>query len=71
MPKQVQWFGSKKCDICGIECEDELYDAVTKYGPWATMCKDCFKKESINKLGTGYGQHYVKNEEGKFMKVEG
>jgi len=68
--KQVEWTGSKTCDFCGKECEKDLYDAATTWGPWATMCPDCFFKHG-GSLGTGYGQHYRKNKQGHYMKVAG
>ena len=70
MAKEVEWMGSTKCDYCNEEIKDDLYDAKTIYGPWATMCKEHFKKLSCS-IGPGKGQHYKKNEQGKFIKVEG
>lgn len=43
------------CDFCGKTAE---YDAKTKHGPWANMCKDCFKTMGI-RLGMGCGQRLV------------
>ena len=71
MPRQVKWLGNTQCDFCHKECIKDLYDAVTVYGPWATMCKSCFEKNSNGLLGTGYGQHYQKNDNGEFIKIEG
>jgi len=69
--KVVKWLSNRTCDFCHKECDKDLYDAVTVYGPWATMCKSCFEKNSNGLLGTGYGQHYVRNENNEFIKVEG
>lgn len=65
---RTAWLGSSTCDICKTQITDELYDARTTSGPWATMCKDCFKQHGIGKLGIGYGQKYVLHE-GVFVKV--
>lgn len=68
----TKWLSSHKCDFCFKDIQDDLYDAVTKYGPWATMCKDCFEKHSQHKLGRGFGQHYKKDPKtNDFIKVEG
>ena len=69
--KQTKWISSTTCDICKNKIDDVLYDAVTRYGPWATMCKQCWEEHSIHRLGTGLGQKYVKNEAGEFIKEQG
>lgn len=53
-----------------------VYDAATESqggyaGPWATMTAKSFQMHGFGKLGTGYGQKYVRNEEGHLIKVEG
>lgn len=65
----LKWFGSTRCDICGLHCEDVLIDAKTKKGPWATMCENCFKKYGI-KIAPGFGQKY-KRDNNNFIKIEG
>lgn len=49
-----------KCDFCGAKQPDEIYDAETKFGPWAYMCKACWKKHGKGVLGLGHGQRYKK-----------
>lgn len=71
MTKEVKWLGSRKCDFCHTECRDDLYDARTVYGPWATMCAECFETYGAGNLGLGRGQHYRKDRNGEFVKVEG
>lgn len=69
----TKWLGKHKCDFCDVGLiKDVLYDARTIYGPWAVMCQEHFELFSLGKLGTGYGQKYVKtmNPIGLF-KVEG
>ena len=64
----TQWTGTlpKKCDICGASLKDGWVDGATKKGPWANMCKKCFKKFGKG-LGLGKGQQY----NGKGLKIAG
>lgn len=71
MEREVEWTSSKKCDFCGTEIDDILIDGRTKTGPWATMCSKCFKHYGTGIFGTGFGQKYKKNSEGRFLKIEG
>lgn len=50
-----------KCDFCGKEA---YFDAKTQLGPWAFMCEEHFKQYGI-RLGTGYGQMLVKEDDKK------
>ena len=43
------------CDFCG---EEAHYDGKTIHGPWANMCKSCFRKHGIG-LGLDRGQELV------------
>ncbi|KFH18447.1 hypothetical protein IB60_17225 [Brucella abortus LMN1] len=62
------------CDVCSIVFPKapgtEMYDARTRAGPWANMCRCCFNFEGLG-LGTGLGQKYVLQEDGRFLCVEG
>ena len=71
--KQVFWQGRPKCDVCrkNLESSQFIYDAKTIFGPWALMCEDCFKEQTNGKLGLGIGQKYKRQEDGRFLKVEG
>lgn len=51
--------------------DEVVYDAKTKFGPWATMTQASFNMYGCGRLGTGYGQKYVRNEAGELIKVEG
>lgn len=35
-----------------------VYDARTKFGPWAFLCEDCFQSLGVG-LGTGLGHRLV------------
>lgn len=48
-----------------------IYDAQTKYGPWACMTEKSFKEHGIGKLGTGLGQKFVRQgHNGELHKVK-
>ena len=66
---QIEWTSSKVCDYCKKECKHFLFDAMTnKIGnPWATMCEDCFNIHAVGILGTGYGQQYAEQKDGRFI----
>lgn len=50
---------------------EALYDAKTKYGPWATMTQASYDRHAApGGLGTGKGQKYVYDGE-NYVKVEG
>lgn len=55
-----------KCDLCGVECKDNYYDArIPRSYTWAFVCVACFVELKF-RVGTGFGQHYVNGK-----KVEG
>jgi hypothetical protein len=68
------WIGIAPpgCDLCARDHQGHFYDAATANGrgPWAIMCPRCFKRQG-GKLGTGLGQEYKLNGEGKHEKVAG
>lgn len=66
----IEWLGEDNCNVCSKYCSTTLYDAKTIYGHWATLCEDCFKLCGM-RLGTGFGQKYKRNSEGRLIKVEG
>jgi len=70
--KPVYWLGPKKCDICKKDITDILYDSKTRMGPWATMCSECYMKvRAYAGLGTGLGQKYQRQDDGRFLKIRG
>jgi hypothetical protein len=82
-PTKIYWLGSHKCDFAeghapfpcqhalpSVQELEFLVDGKTKMGPWATMCQPCHKSFGIG-LGTGKGQMYERQEDGRFLKVEG
>lgn len=69
--KIVTWSGSTTCDFCHKEIPHTLIDGKTMMGSWATMCPQCHAFYGYRKFGTGIGQKYQKDSNGKFVKVEG
>jgi hypothetical protein len=49
---------------------DEIIDGKTIYGPWALMTPISIKIHGVGRLGTGYGQRYKKQSDGKWLKVD-
>lgn len=68
--RTVKWLGSKECDFCHTTCKKDLYDGMTTFGAWAVMCPSCFIFNGRG-VGPGVGQHYHKDKNGDFVKIEG
>lgn len=61
----------ERCDLNPSHViKDGFVDGKTKMGPWANMCAACAKRYGVG-LGTGRGQRYERQADGRFMKVEG
>ncbi len=59
-------------DDFGMPIHDEFIDGRMKIGgKWANMSPESWKQHGIGVLGTGYGQRYKKQADGKWLKVEG
>jgi len=58
-------------DDFGDKLENVFYDGRTKWGQWAIMTPLSWGKFGVLRTGTGLGQKYEKQEDGKWMKVEG
>ena len=70
MAESKRWKGQTTCDLCKREKPATLYDAKTHFGPWGTLCRDCFVSHGVG-LGTGKGQEYRLNDDGKYLKTAG
>ena len=70
--REVTWAGSKPddCNICQESLGEQFIDGATRGGPWAIMCDKCHKGHGAG-LGTGRGQKFVKQDDGRWLKVEG
>jgi len=58
-------------DDFGIPYKDIMIDGRTKMGPWANMTPESWKTHGIGLLGTGYGQMYKKQDDGRWLKIQG
>lgn len=69
MANETEWLGKKECGICAEDLSNKpLVDGATFAGPWTVMCDRCHKTFGVG-LGTGLGQRYVPDIEGKHVKV--
>jgi len=65
------WAGDPvECDICNKPYKNMMYDGKTQFGGWANMCQPCFNRYGTG-LGTGKGQRYTKQEDGRWLKTGG
>lgn len=74
MAKQTYWSGTPKCDFDNEhQLNGVMYDAKTiRGGQWACMCFGCWTAfAAYTDLGTGKGQKYRQQDDGKWLKVEG
>lgn len=71
MTDPVYWLspvGDK--DDFGREIDDTIIDGRTVMGPWALMTPSSHRHYGCG-LGLGKGQKYEKQDDGKWLKVEG
>ena len=69
--KPKYWIGFVPAtDDFGKVIEDEFIDGKTRMGPWALMVPVSFRLKGVG-LGEGRGQLYKKQEDGKWLKIEG
>lgn len=73
-PRSVYWVGEapKRCDfnLEDLEPIGEFIDGATVQGPWAIMCPTCHKRWGRG-AGTGRGQRFTKQVDGRWLKTEG
>lgn len=66
------WLGPVNAkDDFGLSIGNTIIDGKTKHGPWALMTPTSWRVHGIGKLGTGLGQKYQKQTDGKWLKIEG
>jgi hypothetical protein len=58
-------------DDFGDKVANVIIDGKTKHGPWALMTPLSWDLHGIGQLGTGLGQRFEKQLDGKWLKVEG
>lgn len=72
LTEPVYWLsplGDK--DDFGVPFGNVMYDAKTKQGPWANMSQASFIAHGVGRLGLGLGQKYLRQSNGRWLKVEG
>jgi hypothetical protein len=69
--KPVYWIGTvPQVDDFDVPITRTFIDGKTTQGPWATMTPASHKKHGVG-LGTGKGQRYDKQPDGRWLKVKG
>jgi hypothetical protein len=72
MDKPVYWQGSlNSVDDFGVRYDGTMIDGRTKHGPWANMTEKSWLLQGCGRLGTGHGQKYKQQPDGRWLKVEG
>lgn len=82
MPRPRYWTGAppEQCELIGylppaarhddITKKGEFVDGKTTMGPWANMCPRCAKRYGAG-LGTGLGQRFTRQADGRWLKTAG
>jgi hypothetical protein len=66
------WYGSLPDeDDFGVPYKNIMIDGRTKQGPWANMTLTSWRIHGCGMLGTGNGQKYKKQSDGRWLKIEG
>ncbi len=70
--KKVYWLSEvpAECQIIGAPIKDSFVDGKIKGSGWALMHPTTHEIYGVG-LGTGRGQKYVKQTDGRWLKVEG
>lgn len=59
MSEQVKVARLPMCDFPHDTQTEAHYDGKTTMGPWAYMCDDHWASHGPGRLGTGYGQRLI------------
>ena len=70
--RKVFWLGMvpNDCQLTSRPIEDQFVDGRAPNGMWAIMHPDTFK-ELGQVPGTGFGQLYQRQSDGRWMKIAG
>lgn len=58
-------------DDFGEPITDEFIDGLARGQRWAIMTPASFATHGYGRLGTGFGQRYRKQPDGRWLKIEG
>lgn len=66
------WAGTppKSCDLCEKPLLARFIDGKTRQGPWGCLCFFCYVEHGCG-LGTGKGQQYDIQKDGRWKKTGG
>jgi hypothetical protein len=72
IPGAIYWVGESpsRCDCCDKPIRDLFVDGKTKGGPWGNLLPECHATIGLG-LGMGLGQKYQRQEDGRWLKIEG
>ncbi len=70
--KNVYWLSplTGNCQLCNGPYNKTMYDANLRGVGWGNFCHSCFT-DHRGTLGTGRGQKYTKQADGRWLKVGG
>lgn len=73
MPEKVYWLSPVGgFDDFDDPIRDTIIDGATAQGPWALMTPRSWRMHGrFTTLGLGRGQRYVRQPDGRWLKVEG
>jgi hypothetical protein len=68
------WMGGSptRCDACEAALRGVFYDAATRFGAWGILCPTCHVfGPGLGRTGSGRGQKYERQDDGRWLKTEG
>jgi len=71
-PPARYWLGTPptRCDACGFTLARVFLDAATRRGRWGILCPGCHAEIGLG-VGTGRGQRYERQPDGRWLKTAG
>jgi hypothetical protein len=71
-PEPVYWISEPPavCELCGQKIKETFADARTVQGPWGSLDLKCLRIHGVG-VGKGKGQVYRRQDDGRWLKVEG
>lgn len=70
--KPRYWAGSVGLtDDFGVQIRRVFIDGKTLHGPWGIMTPTSWREHGVGRLGSGLGQRYEQQADGRWLKTEG